>query len=304
MAEIWIDTDMGSDDAMAIMLAVQHLEVAGLSLVSGNAPIEQVARNASGFSKFLGWQFPVYTGAARPVIGPLETAQHVLGQSALPLRGEEPLFQPVSNPDFPNFLDPLCQYLEGSEKTHDILALGPLTNLAILSLARPDLLDRVGEVIWMGGSAGRGNHTPSAEFNAFADPEALQILLDRQVNMKMIDLEACRKVLIDEADVERVASGGGSKAPKMASLLGGYLDIALSRGRPTMALYDPVAAAAMVAPELFTFTAAAVTMECHGQHTRGRTVVDFLGATPNAQLATELDAPAIRELCLDPLIGV
>lgn len=301
MTDLWIDTDMGSDDAFAIILAMQHRQVAGISLVSGNAPLDQVARNAAGFAGLLGWDSPIFAGADRPIVGPLETAQRILGETGLPLRGEEPLFLQFPKPVFSYFLTPLCNWLERAETPCDILALGPLTNLAILALARPDLLDRISQVVWMGGAVGRGNHTAAAEFNAFADPEAAQILLDRGLALRMIDLDACRKVLIDESDVDRLHADGGPQGKAMERLLGGYLDIALSRGRPAMALYDPVAAAALIAPDLFTFTPAHMVVECQGRVSRGRTVVDFLSATPNTSLATEVDAPAVRQLCLEAL---
>lgn len=307
MAGIWIDTDMGSDDAFAVILAARHVPIDGMSLVAGNAPLAQVARNAAGFAGMLGWDFPVFAGAARPILGPLETARRVLGDSALPLRGEAPLFDAdacAGAASFGPFLPSLSAWLEAADEPRSILALGPLTNLAILALARPDLLDRIGRLVWMGGAVGRGNHTPSAEFNAFADPESVQILLDRGVALHILDLDACRRVLIDEADVTALAAVEGRNSVAMAQLLGGYLDIALTRGRPAMALYDPVAAAALIAPELFTFTPARIQVECSGALTRGRTVTDFTSSRPNGWVATELDAPAIRERCLSALAQV
>lgn len=304
MAGLWVDTDMGSDDVFALVAVLAQRRVDGLSLVSGNTPLAQVARNAARIGRVLGWEMPVWAGADRPILGPMETAERILGPEGLPVRGRAPLFDGGATgpePAFGHFLAPLCRWLEETEAPREILALGPLTNLALLALARPDLVARIDRLVWMGGAVGRGNHTPSAEFNAFADPEALGILLDRGAAPVVIDLDACRKVLLHEADVSALADGGGPRSALLARLLGGYLDIALSRGRPAMALYDPVAAAALLAPEHFTFTPARTRVECRGEVTRGRTEVDFLAARPNSHYATDLDADAVRALCLGAL---
>lgn len=301
MSALWIDTDMGSDDVFAIVAVHAHRRIDGVSLVSGNAPLAQVVTNAQRCAPALGWMFPLYAGADRPVLGRLETAQDILGAEGLSFRGDGPLLATVPEVTLPHFLAPLCAWLEQDDGPRDILALGPLTNLAILALTRPDLVPRIGRLVWMGGAVGRGNHTPSAEFNAFADPEAVQIVLDRGMTLEVIDLDACRKVLIDEADVTTQAAHDTPQGIILARLLGGYLDIALTRGRTAMGLYDPVAAAAMIAPEHFTYAPAHTRMECVGTITRGRTVVDFLSTTPNTRYATDLDAAAIRALCLGAL---
>ena len=189
-----------------------------------------------------------------------------------------------------------ARWLEHQNDAH-ILALGPLTNLAILALSRPELLPRIARITWMGGAVTRGNHTASAEFNALADPEALAILLARHVPLTMIDLDACRRVEIDEDDVRALDA-----EPLLRDLMGGYLDIALSRGRPAMALYDPVAATALLYPELFTLEPARVQVELAGQHTRGRTIVDLRDAS-NAKtlIVSDLAAAQVKKICLDAL---
>lgn len=166
---VWIDTDMGVDDIFAILLAAQEGPVAGISLSFGNAPLPQVQANAAGAALAFGWSMPIHAGADRAILGEVTTAQNVLGEDGIPTRG---LTLPTVQADFPPALPALCDWLAPQAGAR-ILALGPLTNLAVLALARPDLLDRIGMVTWMGGAIGRGNHTASAEFNAAADPEAL-----------------------------------------------------------------------------------------------------------------------------------
>jgi purine nucleosidase len=134
--------------------------------------------------------------------------------------------------------------------------------------------------------------------------EALAVLLARGVPLRMIDLDACRRVQITEADVEAVRGGQHPQAALLADLLGGYLDIALERGRASMALYDPVATAALLRPDLFTFRPVRLDMELSGRHTRGRTVVEtrVVPDSANAAIADDLDAAAVKVLCLAALM--
>jgi len=290
---VWIDTDMGVDDLFAALLVLQHFSVDGMSLSFGNAPLDQVIKNAAGAKAYFGWDTPLYAGAACALLGGIETAQRVLGETGMPSRGAR---FPDMTANYAPALPALANWLE-YQTDAEILALGPLTNFAILALARPDLLPRISRITWMGGGITRGNHTASAEFNALADPEALEVLLSRGLPLTIVDLDACRRVEIVEDDIQTL------NAPALLKdLLGGYLDIALARGRLAMALYDPVAAAAFVRPSLFEFGPAHIAVELAGQHTRGRTIVDQRDqARANAMIVQNLNAPEVKALCLSAL---
>lgn len=303
--EIWVDTDMGADDLFALCLVVQEARIAGASLSFGVSTLDQARRNACGAQAAFGWDFPIYAGAGRALLGGVETAERILGATGIRSRGQRLPETPdvVRNGAF----DALAAWL-GAQSSAQILALGPLTNLASLALARPDLLPRVGRITWMGGGITRGNHTVSAEFNAIADPEALAVLLARGVPFRMIDLDACRRVQITEADVrglhDHVRAGAGRRMELLADLLGGYLDIGLESGRSGMALYDPVAAAALLSPDLFTFEEVRIEIELCGSHTRGRTVVGSVpGMNANGDIAVELEAGAVKHRCLKALVA-
>jgi inosine-uridine nucleoside N-ribohydrolase len=287
------------------MLALMMLDragvaVAGVSLSFGNAGLAQVERNAAGMAALLGWRFPIHSGAARAVLGEVLTPAHVLGPTGLPTLGR-PLPEAPPLPAAAPAFDALCDWLAGGGGR--LLALGPLTNLAAVALARPQLLERA-QITWMGGSAGRGNHTASAEFNAFADPEALAVVLASGVPLDMVDLETCRQVGVTPRDTRAVRSLMRPRADLLADLFGGYIDIALSRGRPAMALYDPVAAAALALPGAVGFAPARIGVELAGTLTRGRTVVDLRDAAGSPhRIGTSADAEAIRDLALDALIA-
>ncbi|MES5099453.1 nucleoside hydrolase [Agrobacterium sp. BA1120] len=300
---IWIDTDMGFDDIAAIMVATAHgLEIDGLSLVFGNAPLAQVCRNAAGAAAAFGWTFPIHTGRENPVLGRLETAQTILGDTGIPTIG-------LSLPDAGELpkseaFDALCAWLAEGDGEKPVLALGPLTNIAALCLARPDLAARITDLTWMGGGVTAGNHTASAEFNAFADPEALAIVIAHELPLRMVDLDLCRKVTAALFDVAPIRVAGGKNAGLIADMLEGFINIATSRGRDAMALYDPCAAVALVAPDCIGWKKARIDVELHGTLTRGRTVVEARAAHAskfNAQFAETVDAARAKTIILDAL---
>ncbi len=298
---VWIDTDMGFDDIAAI-LVVAHakLDIAGISLVFGNTPLPQVRLNAAGAAKAFGWTFPIHSGRASAVLGEIETAQAILGETGIPTSGTT-LPEAAALPESDAFTA-LCNWLE-QDGPHRILALGPLTNIAALALARPDLAARITELTWMGGGVTAGNHTASAEFNALADPEALAIVIASGLPLRMVDLDLCRKVIAIPDNIAPIRKAGGANAEMLADFLDGYIGIGTSRGRLGMAIYDPCAAVAFTHPEIVTFRTARIDVELQGKLTRGRTVVETRAthAKPNADYAVEIDNEAARAIILGAL---
>ncbi|PKA41902.1 nucleoside hydrolase [Rhizobium sullae] len=300
---VWIDTDIGFDDIAAILVVGQsELKIDGVSLVFGNTPLPQVQANAAGAAQAFGWTFPIHTGRAQPVLGKLETAQAILGDIGIPTIGKGLPYAPAL-PQSDAFTA-LCRWLE-ADGPRRILALGPLTNIAAVALARPDLAARITELTWMGGGVTAGNHTASAEFNAFADPEALAIVIAHSLPLRMVDLDLCRKVLAEPEYVQPVRAAGGANADLLADMLAGYIRIGTSRGRPAMAIYDPCAAVAFVAPDAVSFRAARIDVELAGSLTRGRTVVETRAthATFNTQFAANIDADRARTIILAALVN-
>jgi purine nucleosidase len=299
---VWIDTDMGFDDIAAILVVARGAEpIDGISLVFGNSGFRQVRQNAASAAAAFGWTFPIHDGRALPVLGHLETAENILSEAGMLTAGQSLPQAPL--PAESDAFTALCHWLETTAAPRRILALGPLTNIAALALARPDLARRIDDLTWMGGGVAAGNHTASAEFNAFADPEALAIVLAHGLPLRMVDLDLCRKVMAYPADVEPVRAAGGRNAALLADLLAGYISIGTSRGRPGMAIYDPCAAVAFVCPQAVTFTEARIDVELSGLLTRGRTVVDLRAPEEkrNAVFASDIDVATARSLILGAL---
>lgn len=299
---VWIDTDMGFDDLAAIFVVRHHgVAIDGVSLTFGNAQLDRVRANAASCALAFGFDFPVFSGRRRPVLGVTETAVAILGETGMPTVGLS--LPPAGVLPHADAFTALCAWLADGDSPKRILALGPLGNIAAVALARPDLALKIDELIWMGGAVTRGNHTASAEFNAFADPEALAIVLAHELPLKMVDLDFCRKILAWPEDVEPVRRAGGRNAALLADLAAGFIDIAISRGRPAMSLYDACAAIAFVRPDLATFAPAGIAVELSGSLTRGRTVVETrpTHAAFNASYALDCDADAIRAAILGAL---
>ncbi|AYD02382.1 nucleoside hydrolase [Neorhizobium sp. NCHU2750] len=299
---VWIDTDMGFDDLAAIMVAAHEgMAIDGISLVFGNAPIAQVRRNAAGAASAFVWPFPIHAGRAKPVVGKLETAVSVLSEAGMPTIGQALPAAPDTFAE--DGFEALCSWLQGSDGERRILALGPLTNIAAVALARPDLAAKITDLVWMGGGLTAGNHTASAEFNAYADPEAAAIVLSHGIPLRMVDLDLCRKVLCTPEDVLPVREAGGRNAVLLADLLAGFVAIATRNGRKAMSLYDAVAAVCFVRPDLATWQAARIDIELAGTLTRGRTVVETrVGRGEfNASFAADIDADKAKTIILEAL---
>jgi len=299
---VWIDTDMGFDDLAAILL-VRHggLGIDGVSLTFGNTPIERVRANAAASAAVFGFDFPLFSGRERPLLAPIETAAAILGETGMPTAGHA---LPATDPmPMTGALDALCDWLAKGGGPKRILALGPLGNIATLALARPDLAARIDELVWMGGGVTRGNHTASAEFNAFADPEALAVVLAHGLPLTMVDLDFCRQILASPGDVEPIRQAGGRNAALLADLTAGFIAIATARGRPAMSLYDACAAALLLRPEFARLERANIAVELAGALTRGRTVVETRAthASFNASYAVGGDSDAIRAMILEAL---
>lgn len=220
---VWVDTDFGFDDLWALLLLRSYdIAIDGVSLVAGNSTLENVTRNALGSRLAFDLEWPFYSGAASPLKRPLQTAERVLGPRGMQTRGEH-LPEPPQEV-LPPGESAMLGWLTANDGPREVLALGPLTNLAHLAINAPDAFARIDRLVWMGGSSGQGNQTPYAEFNAHADADAVDVVAKTGVRLAIVDLVACHKATYGEKDIPT-----GMRAP-LGDLMGGYMDIGISEG--------------------------------------------------------------------------
>ncbi len=302
---VWLDADPGFDDALTMLMLAANpgLRWLGMSVVAGNAPLANTLANALSVREFFDLNVPIHAGCAQPLAAPLETAQAVLGAQGMRTLGP-PLPAAQAGPDGDDGVAALLAALHASAQPVTVLAIGPLTNLATALQRDPTAAARIAELVLMGGSTERGNHTPAAEFNIHADPEAAEIVFNAGLPLRMFGLNLCRQVLVNDSHVQQVQQWPGPRSQLLAGYLGAYQRIRCADGSVPMPLYDPVVAAWLAAPDLFEFSPARVDIETRGRFTRGMTVCDFKHSAErpfNAQVALRADGPAVMALVLASL---
>jgi purine nucleosidase len=304
---IIIDTDPGTDDAVAILLALaaRELEVLGLVAVAGNLPLALTERNARAILELAGRsEIPVCAGCPRPMGPGHVTAEHAhgaggLGQLELP--PPQIALRPQHGVDF------LIETLrEAMPRTVTVCALGPLTNIATALIKAPEIAGQMAGLAVMGGASyALGNTTPAAEFNMHADPFAAAVVFDSGAPITMIPLDLTHQVLSTPERIARIRTLGNRCGQAAALLLEPPRGAGRGRGkRPTYALHDPCVIAYLLAPELFEGVEANVAIETQSPLTLGMTVVDWRGISgrrPNAQVMTKIDAERFYALLTDRL---
>ena len=186
MKKIWIDTDAGTDDAMALIMALrcEELVVLGISTVGGNVPLEKVDQNVLYVCELCEVQPPVHRGAVKPLERILGTADFIHGKDGLGDIGLD-----LSNRELTSYnaIEAIIETVRANPNEVSIVNLGPLTNLALAIRKAPEIVDLIAHCYVMGGLVDLpGNITPLAEFNIWADPEAAQEVLTSKLSMTTI----------------------------------------------------------------------------------------------------------------------
>jgi purine nucleosidase/pyrimidine-specific ribonucleoside hydrolase len=313
---ILIDTDPGIDDALAILLALGSPEVSveAITTVAGNVEVDLCTANAF---RILDVARPrhrprVARGAAAPLVGPLVTAAHFHGDDGLGNLGR--LREPDGRPRYP---DPshVVEMLDGADlilETADrfagrlvVVALGPLTNVALALRRDRGRLAQAARIVVMGGAvAVPGNVTPAAEFNIHVDPEAASTVFASGLPIELVPLDVTRRVVLTTADLgAALASHRGPTARFIEDFTAHGFDFETQEGDGSMALHDPLAVGVALDPSLVTLKPLHVAVECEGRLTRGMTVADRrphrAGPGPTCRAALDVDAPRFLRLFLE-----
>jgi pyrimidine-specific ribonucleoside hydrolase len=299
---IILDCDPGHDDAIALLLAVGSSEIDLLAVTTtfGNCSVDDATRNALRILTLAGaTDVPVARGAAGALSGDSELGNYVHGVSGLD--GPELPEPAVPAVDLPA-VELMRSVLGASTRPVTIVATGPITNVARLLQSDGVDLSTIREIIFMGGSTERGNHTPTAEFNTFADPEALAVVLGSGLPVRMVGLNLTHQALASAEVVARMKAMD-HEVGRVAAAWMGFFGSSYNRIWEFDAppVHDPCTIAALIRPDLIRWRPAFVAVETEGRWTRGTTVVDLFGrydAEPNAEVALELDVDAYWDLVL------
>ena len=288
-----VDCDPGHDDVFALWLAAGHprIDLRAVTTVGGNVALAHTSRNARVALSVAGvTDVPVAAGAAGPLSRDLQTAEWIHGENGL---GGPELPDPTVPLDPRTATELMVDVLGAAPERVTIIATGPLTNVAILVRDRPDAAERIEEIVWMGGSTGRGNATPYAEFNAWVDPEALELVIGSGIRFTMVGLNVTHTALVTGAVWERLAAVGTRTAAFGDELLAFFCRTNQEVfGLPDGPLHDPVAVMAVAEPDTVHRVHTRLDVELAGTETVGATSVDLDGILhrePNAWVAMSLD---------------
>jgi len=299
--KIILDCDPGIDDALAIAFAQGHpgLELVGITTVAGNVGLAKTTRNALAVADFVGAvPVPVTPGCPGPLLRPARDAREVHGETGL---GGAVIPDSARDPREGHAIDYIIDTVCASPGEITLVATGPLTNIALALRKEPQLVRCVREFVIMGGSTGRGNVTPAAEYNMWADPEAASVVFGAGWTVRMIGLDVTLQALAVASVRERMAALGTLGSALLLPALAQYNDNLGS----APAVHDVCAVASVAVPDVFGYTPAHVQVETTGQLTSGMTVTDFsASAAPNARVATSIDAGHFWDLVLEAYTAV
>lgn len=294
---IIIDTDPGQDDAVAILLALgspEEIEVLGITAVAGNVPLSLTESNARRVCELAGRpDVKVFAGCDRPMGRPLVTAEHVHGETGLngPVLPDPTMpLQEQHGVDF--IIETLRNEPAGSVT---LCPLGPLTNIATAFEKAPDIVEKVREIVLMGGAYFEvGNITPTAEFNIYVDPQAAKIVFGSGVPIVVMPLDVTHKALVTPERNERFRNIGNRVGVAVAEMTDFFERFDKEKyGSDGAPLHDPCVTAYLIKPELFKGRHINVEIETESELTMGMTVADWWrvsGREPNATFMRDIDA--------------
>lgn len=291
--KIILDVDTGHDDAVAIMMAGRNpaLDLVGITVTAGNQILPKTLQNTLNLCSALSITAPVYAGMTRPLLCDLEPASRIHGESGFDGPVFESCSKEVTAGHAVNFI--VDTVMASSPKEITLVAVGPLSNIAMAIRLEPAIVPRLREIVLMGGSITGGNVTPSAEFNIHADPEAASIVFESGASITMIGLDVTTKVQLTDARLTSLAQIPGRAAPIFAASMEKYSEACRKYIGESPAMHDPCCIAYVADPSMFSCRPYYVEIECRGTSTRGRTVVDQSGVTgtkANALVALTVDA--------------
>lgn len=295
-----IDTDPGIDDAVAIAIALfsEAFAVKLLSTVAGNVAIELVTDNTLKLLRHFGKSVPVAMGARKPLIRPGIDASSIHGASGMEGYDFEPGDKSLLLKE--HAVTAMRRVILESPKPVTIMAIGPLTNVALLLHMYPEVIENLAEIVLMGGSVSRGNSGVMSEFNIDCDPEAAKIVLQSGVPIVMAPLDCGLKALVYPTDSEQIRTMNRT-GEMIYALFQKYRGGSMKTG---LKMYDSCAAAYLLCPEMFEIVETFVDVELAGTYTSGCTVIDlrgYLKKPANAKVCIDIDPDKFKKWFMEAL---
>ncbi|HYL13351.1 MAG TPA: nucleoside hydrolase [Terriglobales bacterium] len=320
--KIILDTDPGTDDAMAMMLALHspELEVRAITVVPGNVTAVQGLENALRMVSLANrCDIPVAAGAQHPLLQKLITAEFWHGRNGL-ANVELPASKCKVDSRFGP--DLIIQMVHAAPHEITLVPVGPLTNIALAVLKDPTIVPLVKEVILMGGSISGGNVNASAEANIYNDPEAAQIVFQAGWPLTMVGLDVGDKTLLTRKYLDQLGSTHGPVNDFIYKVAKYLVDLSAQFGWAGTPMYDPLAVGVAIDTTLVKAPQMHVDVETKGMFTRGETVANRHGTvernvlhgdhymiegidkvSPNAKVCTEVDADRFLQLFVARIQG-
>jgi len=277
VVRLLLDTDPGIDDALALFLALASpdVQLEAVTTVSGNVHVNATTRNALALLELAGRpDIPVARGSDRPLVRQPVIADYVHGQNGL---GEVMLPEPRHQPLASHAVDVIIQQIMQAPGEITLVAVGPLTNVALAVRREPRIAQLVREVVIMGGALlVPGNVTPTSEFNIYADPQAAHIVLHAGWPIRLVSLDVTNQASLHREQLAMLASNGHPVTGALKAMVDYYLnEFGKPRGITAFHMHDPLSLAAAIQSDLITWKPAYVDVELSGALTFGETVAFF-----------------------------
>lgn len=307
MTKVIMDCDPGIDDAIALTVLLAHPEVAdliGVTTVGGNVKLDYVTANAKKLLTFLGSNAELASGQATPLVKEIETAGEIHGKT-----GMDGYDFPENSADYPLTSDNAVTFMYDRISKYDekvsIVATAPLTNVALLLKTFPDVKSNIEHIYIMGGSTLQGNITTAAEFNAYVDPEAMDIVFNSGVPITLSGLNLTEnKAYLKMDEINNIKNLG--KAGVMANaILDFYSSAELEKGMTKIPIHDACAVLSLIAPELFTkSTNYSMDVSLTNDQFRGMTYPDrrvYAEVKNNVKVLEDVDREAFVKYLFDSI---
>jgi inosine-uridine nucleoside N-ribohydrolase len=305
LQRIILDTDPGIDDALALFLALAspEIQLEAITTVSGNVDVEFTTQNALTLLTLAGrTNIPVARGCKYPLVRQTVDAAQVHGLNGL---GDVELPAPACQAVKLHAVDLIIEKVMNAPGEITLVAIGPLTNIALAARHEPRIIQNVREVVIMGGALRvPGNVTPSSEFNIHADPHAAHIVLSAGWPLRLVSLDVTERTVLQRVQFTELAAQGGQVPQFIERMIAFYFDqfLVQHKGETGFAMHDPLCLAAAFQSDLITWEPAYVAVELNGALTLGETVAYFHkpeAPDANIQASVDVDAERFTQLFLE-----